>query len=298
LAKEILAEGYDAGYRHLHVTGGEPLLWEGLWATLDYALDLGYKTIFMNTNGTLLTEAAGRRLAAYDGLGMSVSLEGSPRLHDQLRGQGSCRQAMLGLEAALAAGIEVCIFTTVCKDLLPTLAHFADDLYNRLPAVGNLILIPLINIAAEAFPNSKQLLDPDDFIKLVRIVALLNLYGHKTHVLNDPLVNVVTKWFSMSWTPRAHPPYRQGSIIIMASGNMGLIHSSKGSFGRYTPGMIAKVLASDDYRQAVAPDNLTCPFCNYTDLCLEGGMRQPTEPWRDMLSEVPYCKRVLDRIAG
>ncbi len=41
LVKEIIVEGDDAGYRHLHITGGEPLLWEGLFETLDHGFKVG-----------------------------------------------------------------------------------------------------------------------------------------------------------------------------------------------------------------------------------------------------------------
>ena len=63
LVREIICEGYTAGYRHLHITGGEPLLWKGLFAVLEYGLKLGYIAVFMNTNGTLLTKDTARRLA-------------------------------------------------------------------------------------------------------------------------------------------------------------------------------------------------------------------------------------------
>ena len=48
LARGIVTEGYGAGYRHLHLTGGEPLLWEGLFPTLDHALATGYRRISKN----------------------------------------------------------------------------------------------------------------------------------------------------------------------------------------------------------------------------------------------------------
>ncbi|MHC4105311.1 MAG: radical SAM protein, partial [Planctomycetota bacterium] len=118
LVREIIFEGYTAGYRHLHITGGEPLLWKGLFAVLEYGFNLGYKAVFMNTNGTLLTKDIARRLAENDGLSVSVSLEASQSFHDHLRGKGSYRQTLQGIDNALDAGIEVFIFTTAPKPLL------------------------------------------------------------------------------------------------------------------------------------------------------------------------------------
>ena len=76
VVKDIISEGHDLGYGKLHLTGGEPLLWEGLFEAIESAVDLGYQSIFLNTNGTLLTEEIASRLASYDGLKISVSLEG------------------------------------------------------------------------------------------------------------------------------------------------------------------------------------------------------------------------------
>ena len=65
LVQTMVREGYEAGYRHLHITGGEPLLWDGLLDIFDYAFALGYQAAFLNTNGTLLTPEVGRKLAGY-----------------------------------------------------------------------------------------------------------------------------------------------------------------------------------------------------------------------------------------
>ena len=61
LVQTMVREGYETGYRHLHLTGGEPLLWDGLLGIFDYAFALGYQTAFLNTNGTLLTGKVSRK---------------------------------------------------------------------------------------------------------------------------------------------------------------------------------------------------------------------------------------------
>jgi hypothetical protein len=102
----------------------------------------------------------------------------------------------------------------------------------------------------------------------------------------------------MPWIPQTSPLYSEGNIIVMANRDISLAHSSRDSFGRYEFGMIEKVLASDRYRAAIAPDRSTCPFCNYFEMCRQNGMVRPSEWYRDMLPEVPYCKRVLDITAS
>jgi MoaA/NifB/PqqE/SkfB family radical SAM enzyme len=296
LTKEIIAEGYDVGYRHLHVTGGEPLLWEGLFESIYYAFDVGYQTVFLNTNGTVFTKDVSSRLAAYDGLSISVSLEGTQALHDHLRGGGSYTRTVQGIERALDADIDLSIFTTACKSLLPELPHFADDLYKKFPGIENLTLIQLIPVTDGAFSLSEELLEPVDFLQLVDMVSLLNLLGHRTSFLNNPLAYVASKLLKILWIPPSAPLYSEGSMIVMANRDICLSHSNTYSFGKYESGMIGKVLASDGYRKAVAPDERTCPSCKYAELCMENGMVRPPEWCFDIQSDVLYCQKVLDSV--
>jgi len=86
-------------------------------------------------------------------------------------------------------------------------------------------------------------------------------------------------------------------MIVRANRHIGVAHSSRKSFGRYRPGMIRKVLASDGYRRTVAPDQAACPSCKYAQLCKENGMIRPPQGFGDLYVDIPYCRRVLDRIA-
>lgn len=296
LVKEIIVEGHDAGYRHLHITGGEPLLWEGLFEALDYGFCVGYETIFVNTNGTLITEEISKRLAGYGSFSISVSLDGPEDLHDRIRGKGSHRKTMRGLERALNGGNDCTIFTTVTKSLLPELPHFVNDLYKEFPAIDCLILIQLIRTTNGVFALSEELLEPEDFIRLVRMAALLNIGGFRTIVKKNPVANVVSKLLEMPWIPRVPPLYREGCMIVLANRHIGVVHSSRNSFGRYRTGMIRKVLASDEYRRSVAPDQDTCPSCKYAKLCKENGMIRPSQGHGDLYTDTPYCRRVLETI--
>jgi MoaA/NifB/PqqE/SkfB family radical SAM enzyme len=296
--KEIMAEGYEVGYRHLHITGGEPLLWKDLLEALDYAFDTKYQSVFLNTNGTLLTEDVSRKLSTYKDLSISVSLEGTETLHNYLRGKGSYTQTVQGIEKALEAGIELSIFTTACKSLIPGLPHFVRDLYKKFPGIEDLTLIQLIPVTNGVFTLSEELLEPEDFLQLLKMVSLLNILGHTTRFLDNPLTYVASKLLKIMWVLRSKPLVSEGCLMVMANRDIGLSHSSRDSFGKYELGMIEKVLVSDGYRKAVAPDEKTCPSCNYVKLCTENGMDRPSELYWDIQSEVLYCQRVLDSVEG
>jgi MoaA/NifB/PqqE/SkfB family radical SAM enzyme len=297
IVKEISTEGYNTGYRHLHVTGGEPLLWDGLFDLLEYVFDLGYKTVFLNTNGTLLTRDINRRLAQYENLTISVSLQGPEALHDRIRGVGSYRRTIQGIEKALDAGIGVIIFTTTGRRLLADLPNFVDETYKRFPGMLSLTVIQIIRVRDDTVDLSEELLTPEDFLRLVRTIALLNLYGLRTDVLNEPLVNVASKLLNMPWIPRSQPLYTEGSMMVRANCDITLSHATRDSSLRYEPGMIRKVLTSNPYRNAVAPDKATCPSCKFAEVCFENGMLRPAEWFLDMQPEESYCRRVLNRIS-
>jgi len=298
LVREIIAEGYATGYRRLHITGGEPFLWEGLFQILDEAFAMGYATIFVNTNGTLLDKTRSARLAAYNGLMISVSLDGPQSLHDRFRGKGTFRRAFRGLEMALSEGVGVFLFAVANKRLTTHLVHFAREMYRKFPDLKSLTLIPLVYEEAGTPVLGDEFLGAEDFLKLVRTAALLNLSGLKTDFLNEPLVNVVLKLMEMPWVPPVYPLYREDSMIIMANRDIRLAHSDRRSFARYDYGILRKVLNSEAYRKAVAPDDVTCLSCNYYKLCRANGMLRPSAPLSMGPSSVPFCRHLLDGIAA
>jgi len=292
--KSILAEGFDIGYRHLHLTGGEPLLWGDLFEALDYALTVGYESILLNTNGILLPEEdTCRRLASYSGLAITVSLEGPEGLHDDLRGKGSYRRTVKGIEQALHESMEVIVLTVARRSLLSVLPHFVGDVYNRFSGIKHLTLIQLFTNACDPFPLSEELLEPEDLLHLVRVVSLLNLFGFQTFVKNNPLVSVLSELIEMPWIPPAPPLYREGSIVVKANRDICLSHSTSFSFGKYESGMIEATLVSEPYQKAVAPDYATCPSCSYLVQCVPRGMVRPPERFWGSHPNKLYCKEVL-----
>lgn len=298
LVRTMVSEGYEAGYRHLHLTGGEPLLWDGLPGIFDYAFALGYQTAFLNTNGTLLTGKVSRKLAAYTGLAVSVSLQGPRRRHDFIRGKGSYYRALKGIDNAMNAGLPVHIFTTVGRSLIPELPRFAEGLFVTLPGIKQLTLIQLIRVPGDVFDLSKEVLSPEDFLRLVRMISLLNLYGLKVDMLNNPLAAVASRALKMPWVPPSPPLYRPGSVMITAEKRITLAHSTTDHFGIYKPGILTGIISSDDYCCAVSRDRLICRNCVYSHLCSIEGMVRPSEWYRDMFPQVPYCKRVLTKASS
>lgn len=297
-ARQVIDEGARLGYRGLHLTGGEPLLYPYIFDLLEYAVSLGYASFFVNTNGTLITKEIATRLAGYGpGLNISLSLQGPEELHDRARGKGAFRAAIAGLEQTLTAGVGVFTFAATGKALLPELPCFAEFLFSAYPALRELTLIQLIRVPGDTRDLSAELLAPDDFATMVRMTALLNLYGYRVSVLQNPLATAVSRALGMPWVPPAAPLYRTGSLIVLADRSITLAHSSRESFGIYAPGALSAVLESEDYATATGPDDAACSPCRHFALCRENGMIRPSEWFRDSgEGGEPFCKRVMGAV--
>jgi len=82
-------------------TGGEPLLREDLFELIEYAKSIGF-TVFIATNGTLITKEVAKLLREFD-VGVVIGLDAmNPEIHDRIRG-------VEGAYDAVIEGIENCI---------------------------------------------------------------------------------------------------------------------------------------------------------------------------------------------
>src|SRR6185503_12211497 len=95
-------------FQVLHLTGGEPFSYKGIFTLIEAAVQHGYPEVLINTNGTLLTPEVIARLAAHrPKVGLSVSLDGPAEIHDRIRGEGRFEASARAIEALLAAGVPV-----------------------------------------------------------------------------------------------------------------------------------------------------------------------------------------------
>ena len=126
----------------------------------------------------------------------------------------------------------------------------------------------------DVFDLSKEVLSPDDFLRLVRIISLLNLYGLNVDLLNNPLAVVASRVLKMPWVPLSPPLYRPGSLMITAEKRITLAHSTTDDFGIYEPGILPKIINSEDYCCAVSQDRLICQKLRLLSPLQSGGHAQ------------------------
>ena len=102
-ARQIVDDLVDMQVFYVNIGGGEPMLRPDFFDLVDYATERKVGVKF-STNGTRLTAARARRLAAMDYLDVQISLDGADATtNDLVRGDGSYAAARLAMDNLAAA---------------------------------------------------------------------------------------------------------------------------------------------------------------------------------------------------
>ncbi len=139
--KRLLAEIAGVAPAIVILTGGEPLLRPDIFELAEHGRDLGLRMV-MAPNGTLVTEAIARRMAAAGIQRVSVSLDGaSAETHDAFRKvPGAFAGALRGIAHLRAAGVPFQINTTISRANLAEIPAI-QELAVRLGAVAHHIFL-------------------------------------------------------------------------------------------------------------------------------------------------------------
>lgn len=289
-AKSIVSEGRECGYRHLHLSGGEPTMWRPFADLVDHAFDCGYESVFFNTNAMLFTNRLFDRLRPHAGkIACTVSLNGPREIHEASRGADTYDRTIRGIEQALENGFEVEIFTTVHRPLLAVMPDFLRDLFGRFPNISRLTLIQLHRVENDFYDVSNDLLSPEEFVSLVRFAGFVGL-KYPIRFLDNPLAGVLAARMGLDWV-WSTPLIRPGRIAVLHTGSITPAHSNRAAFGQYEPGRLKAIHSSPEYFAAISADDQACAGCEYFGDCRQGGLLRPSESHRDMHEQIPFCIR-------
>ncbi len=120
------ADGAAPVRGHVTLTGGEPFIREDFLRLL--ALMPLHRQRFsfaILTNGTLINQKTARYLRDAGPAFVQVSLEGTPKTHDRIRGNGSFEQTVRGVKALKKAGVRTIIAFTAHQDNFMEFAEVA-----------------------------------------------------------------------------------------------------------------------------------------------------------------------------
>ena len=125
-----------------HFTGGEPILRSDLPYILDYARQCGFSTSILS-NGTLISADVAGRLRKAGVRDVQVSLDGTEQVHDRIRGIGSFKRALRGIENLVHQGIDTYINMTLSRlniNEIDGLVCLARDLGIQMITCSRLVL--------------------------------------------------------------------------------------------------------------------------------------------------------------
>ncbi len=98
--------------KHITITGGEPFLAANFWELLEIFHSNKEITFAILTNGTLIDDAAAKKLAKLAPSFVQVSIEGTQQTHDKIRGEGNFVKAVSGLKNLRKYGLKTMISFT------------------------------------------------------------------------------------------------------------------------------------------------------------------------------------------
>lgn len=127
--REIIDQANELGVDRFYFTGGEPLVRRDFFKLAEYVRKGKGKELIVLTNGTLLHGERLERLKRLnpEKLKLQVSLDGSsPQVNDPIRGEGSFRRIVEGIENAVSIGFVPTVTTAVSTQNLEDLGDIAE----------------------------------------------------------------------------------------------------------------------------------------------------------------------------
>ena len=215
--KMIIGECVRLGVQEIRFTGGEPLVSNHVYDLIHEASQNNLR-VSMGTNGTLITRENARRLFVC-GLDMAiVSIDGTEKSHDALRGQGNFQKSINGILNLREQNINVRVNIVAVKPNLKDIPSVVEFFHKLGVGVFVRRFIPLgrsADVASNFFLNS----DDYDWLKREIGIYLDDPSGMvRGHYLSDECVKSrITLLFS-----RRDCSAGQRAFVIDPQGNVQL----------------------------------------------------------------------------
>ncbi|MFP3232316.1 MAG: TIGR04053 family radical SAM/SPASM domain-containing protein [Sulfolobaceae archaeon] len=305
--KKLLEEIAEFGKVVIVFTGGDPLLRKDIFELLTYAKSLGLVTSIAPAPSHLLSSETIEKLRGILSY-MSISLDGAqPQTHDWLRGLGSYKYAIKGIETALRYGINIQVNTLVWKrnyEELPEIVKLLKDLGVKVWEV--FFLIPVGRGTAELdIPRERYreviefLVEVTRYDLVVRTVEAPFFRRAKLEYSEDittvnPLIIKLRKMLGepMKGVDKSVIPTRDGSGVLFIAYNGDIYPSGflPIRLGNVRTDNIVKIYRESELLNMIKLGKLKgkCGTCNYNGIC--GGSRaRAYAVYKDSLAEDPAC---------
>ena len=154
-----------AGVQEIRLTGGEPTTYQGLVELVSQITGLDLQAS-IGTNAALINSRLGEALAGAGLRSAVVSLDGLEETHDRVRGQGSFRATMAGLEILRENKVAVRVNSVVMKSTTQSVLALVELLTLRDIPVMLRRLIP----SGRATHSSGEMLSAEDYSRLREVL--------------------------------------------------------------------------------------------------------------------------------
>jgi radical SAM protein with 4Fe4S-binding SPASM domain len=270
IAYQIVREGAGL-FPVLHFTGGEAFAYRALFDLVEAGLELDYREILINTNGTLLTPAIAARLAGYGArLHISVSLDGPQPTHDAVRGAGMYERASQGIDFLLAAGVRVTVMSVVTPAVLPALPDFVPQLFSYHPGIVGVTLFPVgVGPEGSQKPGAKlSPLTPGELRELALAVALLYRAGYSVGVAAYPIINPLLTAYGYPTSKLYQCTAGRGRVCVHADLSVSTCHPVKDPvYGTWQPGLLRRLHEFPAHQRMATRDFDGCRTCKLQEAC-------------------------------
>lgn len=128
--KDMIIKFSNAGIQEIRFTGGEPLVFSKVFELIKLSTDIGIYTS-IGTNGTLITKNVAQKLKSAGLKKAIVSIDGTEKKHDYIRGKGNYKKAMDGINNLIELGIDVRINSVIMKENMNDVVEFAKQINDK-----------------------------------------------------------------------------------------------------------------------------------------------------------------------
>ena len=302
-ALELCKELMDMGVKRVVLTGGEPLMradWEVIAGSLtDAGVD-----VWIATNGTLIQEETVEKMKAAGVGRVTISIDGTEKIHDGIRAEGSFAKCRNAAELLLCAGIPVYAATTVTAENFNDLQELQLQLYDMKIKDWVIQLgLPYGNFVA----NDVNMLPPDkikdliDFcFSAVQEIPDMRIYpGDTIGYYTEKEILVRKHALGTDKIPVfAGCPAGISSLAIAADGDILTISMCVDRFiaGNIRETPLREIWEDDEnaawkWRRGLKKKNLkgACRECPYAEICLEGCPAVRYAMTGDVMGENKMC---------
>ena len=199
--KRLINSLEECGVLDVCLHGGEIFLMQDIWAYLSECKNKSFRTSII-TNGTLLGENEAQKISQIGISAIFVSLDGPPSIHDSLRGKGTFKKTIKGIEALLRHNITTYINSTPPPQHFEKAKYFLSKLAFDLKVAGLRISRPLDTSLSSPYPPYYPLCENHNcyyrgegrnFIKTLYVTA--DGFAYRCPFLGEPpIAQLNPKW--------------------------------------------------------------------------------------------------------